>query len=209
MNLIKDFSKDYNLTIIEDCAEALGAKYDNKYVGTFGDIGCFSFFGNKIITTGEGGMCVTNDKKSYERMKFFRNNCADTNKNNRYWHSEVGYNYRMSNLNAAFGLAQLENIDKILNEKKRIHNTYSKYFLRLKRDNKLLEKNISSPCIITILVENSNQVIKYLKNNLFIVYECKGDLYNRGFQISLYGLDRTDENITELIKLLNKTFKKN
>ena len=112
MEPILKLSKKYNLKIIEDCAEAHGAKYKGKVVGSIGDIGCFSFYGNKIMTTGEGGMVTTNDSSIAERIKLLRDHGMSPL--NRYWHDEVGYNYRMTNIQAAIGIAQLESInDKI------------------------------------------------------------------------------------------------
>lgn len=122
MDKIIKISKKYNLKIIEDCAEAHGATFKERKVGSFGDIGCFSFYGNKIITTGEGGMCVTNNKDMYEKMKILRDH--GMSKNRRYWHVEIGYNYRMTNLQAAIGLAQLERIDMIHKNRKEYEISY-------------------------------------------------------------------------------------
>jgi len=118
MDKIKEIAKEHDLFIIEDCAEAIGSKYKNKYVGTFGDISAFSFFGNKTITTGEGGMIVTNDKTLYERAVHLKG--QGLAKYREYWHDIIGYNYRMTNICAAIGLAQLEQIDKIINKKRQI-----------------------------------------------------------------------------------------
>ena len=112
MNSICSLCKDGKIFLIEDCAQAHGATYNNKKVGSFGDIGCFSFFGNKIITTGEGGMCVTNSEELRDKMRILRDHGMDPDR--RYIHNVVGYNYRMTNIQAALGVAQLENIDKSL-----------------------------------------------------------------------------------------------
>lgn len=122
MDPIMDIASKHNLYVIEDCAEAHGATYNGKKVGSFGDIGCFSFFGNKVITTGEGGMCVTNNNDLDEKMRVLRDHGMDKNK--KYHHDVVGYNYRMTNLQAAIGLAQLERIDKIHNNRRKFENTY-------------------------------------------------------------------------------------
>ena len=122
MDKLVEISKKHNIFLIEDCAEAIGTMYKGKYVGTFGDISTFSFFGNKTITTGEGGMVVTNDETLYDRSVHFKG--QGLAKHREYWHDVIGYNYRMTNICAAIGLAQLENIDNVLIEKKRVADTY-------------------------------------------------------------------------------------
>ena len=122
MDAIMKIAKKYNLKVIEDCAEAHGAMYDGKKVGSFGDIGCFSFFGNKVITTGEGGMCTTNNLELDEKMRVLRDH--GMSKTKRYWHDVVGYNYRMTNLQAAIGLAQLERIEDIHKNRRKYENNY-------------------------------------------------------------------------------------
>ena len=111
MDRIIEIAKKHNLYIIEDCAEAHGADYKGKPVGCIGDIGCFSFYGNKIITTGEGGMCVTNNETLYKRMDFLKNQAFSEI---RFIHNAVGYNYRMTNIQAAIGLAQLEKAEILI-----------------------------------------------------------------------------------------------
>ena len=122
MDSLVAICKEYNLFLIEDCAEAIGTMYKGKHVGTFGDISTFSFFGNKTITTGEGGMVVTNDETLHDRSVHFKG--QGLAKHRQYWHDVIGYNYRMTNICAAIGLAQLENIEKVLIEKKRVADTY-------------------------------------------------------------------------------------
>ena len=112
MDEIRDIAKQHKLLIIEDCAEALGAKYNGERVGIMGDIGCFSFFGNKIITTGEGGMCITNNDELAERMRILRDH--GMNRTKKYWYDLLGFNYRMTNMQAAVGVAQLEQLDDLL-----------------------------------------------------------------------------------------------
>jgi perosamine synthetase len=125
MDEINKIAKKYNLKVIEDAAEAHGAEVCGKKVGGLGDVGIFSFYGNKIITSGEGGMITTNDKKLYERMKYLRDHAMSKEK--RYWHTEIGFNYRMTNLQAALGLAQLERIEELLNKKREIFEWYKEY----------------------------------------------------------------------------------
>lgn len=122
MDKIMKIAKKYNLYVIEDCAEAHGAKFKGRKVGSFGNIGCFSFFANKIITTGEGGMCVTNSKELYSKICVLKDH--GMNKSKKYWHDEVGYNYRMTNLQAAIGVAQLERIEDILEKRSLVEKNY-------------------------------------------------------------------------------------
>lgn len=125
MTRIKSIAKKYHLFLVEDAAEAHGAKCGEKYVGCFGDVGCFSFFGNKIITSGEGGICVTNNRRIAERIRTLRDHGMDPRK--KYWHSHVGYNYRMTNLQAALGMAQLERVHQILDRKKALADRYNEF----------------------------------------------------------------------------------
>jgi len=111
MDPIKEIAKKHKLWIVEDAAEAHGAEYKGKKVGSIGDIGCFSFYGNKILTTGEGGMCVTNNKKLAERARLLRNHAFIEP---RFLHNELGFNYRMTNVQAAIGLAQLERAEELV-----------------------------------------------------------------------------------------------
>jgi perosamine synthetase len=122
MSAIMAIAERHNLFVIEDCAEAHGAEFEGAKVGCFGDISCFSFFGNKIITTGEGGMCLTNSQSLDKKMRQLRDHGMSVDK--RYWHDVVGYNYRMTNLQAAIGCAQLERIETILAEREKIEKEY-------------------------------------------------------------------------------------
>ncbi len=116
MDAINEIAKECGLYVIEDAAEAHGAEYKGKKVGSLGNCGIFSFYGNKIITTGEGGMITTNDEKIYERAKFLRDHAMSKEK--RYWHTEIGYNYRITNIQAALGLAQTERIEELIQKKR-------------------------------------------------------------------------------------------
>ena len=126
---IVNFCKKKNIKIVEDAAEALGTFYlrgklKNKHAGTIGDIGCLSFNGNKIITSGGGGMIITNDKKLAEKCKYLSTQA--TNDSIIYKHDDIGYNYRLTNIQAAVGVAQLEKIQLFIKKKKDIYNFYKK-----------------------------------------------------------------------------------
>ena len=126
MEEIMKIARDKNLLVIEDCAEAPGALVNGKKVGTFGDIGCFSFFGNKIMTTGEGGMCITNNDGLAERMRILRDH--GMNRQKKYSYDLLGFNYRMTNMQAAVGLAQLEQLDGLLAARDKIYSAYKSAF---------------------------------------------------------------------------------
>jgi perosamine synthetase len=122
MAAIEKIAKKHKLAVIEDCAEAMGSLYSGRAVGTFGDAGSFSFFGNKMVTTGEGGMILFKSKTAADRAKILRDH--GMSKERRYWHLEVGYNYRLTNLQAAIGVAQLEQFETILKKKLKIAAGY-------------------------------------------------------------------------------------
>lgn len=125
MTALQDLCSKYRLFLIEDCAEAIGSQYDGKMCGTFGDIAAFSFFGNKTITTGEGGMVTSSSKTLMDKVRKLKNQGLSGRE---YWHDEIGYNYRMTNICAAIGLAQLEQIEAIISKKLQIANTYREAF---------------------------------------------------------------------------------
>ena len=136
---IKSFAKKKRLFVIEDCAEALGSKYKKRKVGLDGNGSTFSFFPNKLITTGEGGMVVFKQLKDALKAKILLNQGRSKTKN--YWHDYAGYNFRMTNLQAAVGVAQLKKINYFLKMRKKIFSNY----------NKLFEKNIN----IKLLPQNN------------------------------------------------------
>lgn len=122
MDSIMAFAAKNNLFVVEDCAEALGSYYKGKPVGTFGDAATYSFFGNKTITTGEGGMLLFKDAKVAQKAMVLRDH--GMSKDKRYWHEFVGYNYRLTNLQAAVGVAQFERLEQFVKAKRKIANTY-------------------------------------------------------------------------------------
>lgn len=122
MHPIMELAGKFGLAIVEDAAEAHGAEYHGRRAGGIGTIGCFSFYANKIVTTGEGGMVVTNDAHLAERARSLRNLCF--RREQRFLHTELGYNFRMTNLQAAIGLAQVDRIDDHLTRKRRMAALY-------------------------------------------------------------------------------------
>jgi len=123
---IVELARQYELAVIEDAAEALGAKYEGKPVGSLGDLACFSFNGNKIITTGGGGMIVTDDERLAERARYLTTQAKDDP--DEYVHHEIGHNYRMPNVLAAIGCAQLECLPEYVYVKRQIAGQYARAF---------------------------------------------------------------------------------
>jgi perosamine synthetase len=166
MGEILKIAKKNNLFVIEDCSEAIGSRYKNNLVGTFGDIATFSFYGNKTITTGEGGMVVTNNFNFFKKCIHLKN--QGLVKNREYWHDVIGYNYRMTNICAAIGLAQLEQIDNFILKKKKISEIYKKNL----NDLPLIVHKEKKNCFhtywaVTILLDNfleKNKLRKYLQS---------------------------------------------
>jgi perosamine synthetase len=122
MTQLTRICRENGLLLIEDCAEAFGSSYAEQPVGTFGDIATFSFFGNKTITTGEGGMVVAKEPELVDRVRHLKGQGVSQVKE--YWHDVLGFNYRMSNISAAIGLAQLEKVDTILEKKRCVAEWY-------------------------------------------------------------------------------------
>jgi perosamine synthetase len=119
---IAEFAAKRGIAVVEDCAEAHGARYDGRPVGQFGDVNCFSFYANKIVTTGEGGMCLTNSARLADQLRILRDHGITPNRS--YWHERVGFNYRITNLQAAIGHSQLWRIDDTLARNKRVALLY-------------------------------------------------------------------------------------
>ena len=124
---LSQLCKKYNIRLIEDASEALGSKYNKKHLGTYGDIGILSFNGNKIITTGAGGALMTNNLKTYKNADHLSQNAKITHRW-KYEYNDLGYNFKMPNLNAALGLAQIERLKRYITSKKKLFNMYKKIF---------------------------------------------------------------------------------
>jgi perosamine synthetase len=174
MDKIVKIAADHDLNLLEDCAEAHGAEYRNKKTGSFGIISCFSFYGNKIITTGEGGICLTDDRKLAEKMKILRDH--GMNPDRKYWHDVIGFNYRMTNLQAAIGVAQLRKIDHLIERKRTIARLYAEQLKELPSVTPAPEmpwaKNVY--WLYSVLVEET------LRNKLLDIFE-KQDIEVRPF----------------------------
>ncbi|MBR9706799.1 DegT/DnrJ/EryC1/StrS aminotransferase family protein [Candidatus Pacearchaeota archaeon] len=136
MNSIKGLAKENDLSVIEDAAEAIGAVYRGKKVGSLSDIGCFSFYNNKIISTGEGGMCLTDNQELNGKLKLLRSQGKVKNEDlkgddfieKKYYHEMLGFNYRMTDLQAAIGISQMKKIDDNLKSRKRVAKIYENEF---------------------------------------------------------------------------------
>jgi perosamine synthetase len=130
MNPILRLARKYKLFVIEDAAEAHGAEYKGRKVGGIGDIGCFSFYANKIITTGEGGIVITNDKKIADKARLLKDLAFLPKK--RFLHLDIGFNYRMTNIQAAIGVAQLKNINKFIKARRSNAKFYNRFLKGIK-----------------------------------------------------------------------------
>ena len=167
MDKLGQIIKKKNWVLIEDCAEALGSYFGKKRLGEYGECAIFSFFGNKTLSTGEGGMIISKKKKIIDYCKFLKSHSMSTKK--RYWHTEVGYNYRMTNIVAAIGVGQIKELQKTIRKKNLLHEKYKKSLSDLpiifQEKNKeqllwvtsILFKNISDKEKIAELLD-SNQV---------------------------------------------------
>lgn len=156
MDKIMDIAKKHNLFVIEDATEALGSEYKGRMIGTIGHIGCFSFNGNKLITTGAGGMLVSNTDDYADRAKFLSTQTKVVLENKAFYHPEVGYNFRMPNLLAAFGVAQLENIEEFLQIKRSNAEYYNKLLMNIKGVTLPVEKEGAKNCfwLYSVVIED-------------------------------------------------------
>jgi perosamine synthetase len=180
---IKKFCKNKKIFLIEDCAEAFGTTLNKKHVGTFGDVGTFSFFGNKTITTGEGGMCITNNFNLAKNLKILRDHGMDPKK--KYWHIIKGYNHRITNLQATIGISQIKQVKKIFSLRKRIYDQYTN---KLKFENFFnnieVDKNMKP--IMWYFPFTLNKKFKFQKQDLLIFLK-KNSIETRNF---FYPLDQ-------------------
>lgn len=161
LNYLVKFCRRKNFYLIEDCAESIGSSYSNKLVGKFGDAATFSFYGNKTITTGEGGMIFFKKNALNEKARILRDHGMSQQR--RYYHDIVGYNYRLTNMQAAIGCAQFERLDKIINEKIKIAKEYKKHLKQIKnitfQKDESLSKNTFWAVALQIKVKNPVSLI--------------------------------------------------
>lgn len=172
MDKVMAIAKKYNLYVIEDATEALGSEYKGKKAGTIGDIGCFSFNGNKLITTGAGGMFVTNNEEWGKRAKYLSTQTKTILENGAFYHEEIGYNYRMPNILAAMGVAQLEKVEEYLEIKIEHAKLYNELLKDAKGITIPVEKQNTKNCfwLYSILIEDNyfitrDEVMGKLKEN--------------------------------------------
>ena len=164
MDEVVSFAKTYDLKIIEDAAQAIGIKWDGKHAGTFGEVGSFSFFADKTLTTGEGGMVVTNDKSIYEKLLYIRN--QGRLDRGSFIHPEIGYNFRMTDLQSAIGLVQFDKLNEIITKKTTILETYKKYLNSSIKIIEPLDKSNHIPFRVCILIPGgSEKLMTYMKEN--------------------------------------------
>lgn len=172
MDRVCEIAKKYNLYVIEDATESLGTTYKGKMSGTIGDIGCFSFNGNKLITTGAGGMMVTNNSAVGERAKYLSNQTKTITENGGMYHKEIGFNFRMPNILAAMGVAQLEQVPEYLEVKRRNARLYNELLSDTKgiRLTKVSEDVDNCYWLYSIIVEDDfkvsrDELLKILNEN--------------------------------------------
>lgn len=164
---IKTLAKKYKLYLIEDSAEALGAEYKNKKIGSFGIVSCFSFYANKLITTGEGGMVVTNNQTLAVKIRSLSDMSYSLKK--RFLHTSLGFTYRMTNMQAALGLAQLENVEQLSIKKRQIAQIYNKLLSNLPSLKLPVEKKWAknSYWVYGVLIKSSKINRDKLRKKLF------------------------------------------
>lgn len=187
MEKICEIASRNSIYVVEDCAEAHGAEWKNKKVGSFGIISCFSFFGNKVVTTGEGGMCVTDSKELNDKMRILRDH--GMSKERKYYHEVVGYNYRMTNLQAAIGAAQVERIEVILEWREKLEKQYRKVLSKmpeiiLQKNDLPNRKKITWLVSILVSEEKRDELLIVLKNHgvdvrAFFIPLSEMDIYKK------------------------------
>lgn len=218
MDAIMGIAKKYNLFVIEDACPAIGSYYGSKHAGSFGDFGCFSFHGAKIMTTGFGGMLVTNKKDLYDRMIHLADHGEDKSLPYRFWQTDIGYTFDLPNINCALGLAQLERIEEFVAKKRQIFDWYQhrlelpmNYEQSYARTNKWLS---------SIIVEDRDKIMTHLKEegidtrpfffpiSMFPMYK-EQDTPNAHYAglhgINLpSGIQRTEEDIDFICKVIKE-----
>ena len=173
MDAIEAIAKRHNLYVVEDAAESHGAEYKGRKAGSCSDLACFSFFANKNVTTGEGGMVVTNNRELYDRLRYHKNMCFPLDGPRNYMHADIGFNYRMSNVVAAIGLAQTEKADVYKSLRMRNNAYYRQYLCDVPgiQFQALLEEYVNVAWMNAIVVapkmygHTKDELIAFLKEN--------------------------------------------
>lgn len=191
MDRIREVAEKHDLAIIEDAAEAHGAEYKGKKTGSLSTISCFSFYGNKILTTGEGGMCLTDNEELAEKIRFLKDHGMSQEK--RYFHSQIGYNYRLTNIQAAIGLAQLERIEQTIEIKRKNAKFYNSLLEDVKGITLSVEESWAKNVywMYSILVEKD---YKLKRDELMAALKNKG-VDTRPFFIPLHKMPYLDERL--------------
>ena len=227
---IISISKKYDIPIIEDAAEALGSKYKNQSLGTFGDIGIFSFNGNKIITTSSGGAILSKNKEFIKQAKFLATQAREDQPH--YEHKEIGYNYRMSNVCAAIGLGQLEVLETRVVKRRYIHDFYKNKLSKIESIKFLndIDGFYSNRWLTTIALEENSKInnekirLELHKNNIesrplwkpmhlqpvFNTYQAftngvSEDLFNRGLCLPS-GSNMSDQDLTRVVDIIKNLY---
>jgi perosamine synthetase len=202
---LKDFLINKKIVIIEDCAEAHGAMEDNDKVGSIGDIGCFSFYSNKIIASGEGGICTTSSEEIFNRINYYKNQTFNNGPIKTFIHNDIGYNYRMSDLHCAIAFSHLEEIDYILEKRWEILNKY-KYFLDDYLDAfQIQKKSVQTVNWITTFELNNSKLnfrddlVKFLINKNIEVRQFFAPMNNQPIFINMGGRISGSLRVSELV----------
>lgn len=223
---IISISKKYDIPLVEDAAEALGSKYKNQPLGTFGDIGIFSFNGNKIITTSSGGAILSKNKEFIKKAKFLATQAREDQPH--YEHKEIGYNYRMSNVCAAIGLGQLEVLETRVVKRRYIHDFYKNKLSNIESIKFLndIDGFYSNRWLTTIVLEENSEInsekirLELQKNNIesrplwkpmhlqpiFNTYQAltngvSEDLFNRGLCLPS-GSNMSDQDLNRVVDII-------
>lgn len=229
MDQIMKIADAYGIPVIEDAAESLGSMYQGKHTGTFGNIGVFSYNGNKLLTTSGGGMIVTDDKEMADYMRFLSTQAKDPMPY--YWHTDIGYNYRLSNVLAAIGIGQMEVIEDRIKSTRRINQIYQKelgdYFLSFQYERERDRSNRWLTCVLLKPEHNPQDLIDHLeKSNIEsrriwcpihiqpaytpsrkYINGTSETLFNHGICLPS-GTSMTDEDIYRVINEIKKFFSK-
>lgn len=191
MNAINDIAKKYDLIVIEDVAEAAFSKQNNHYAGTLGDVGCFSFQATKTLTMGEGGAVIFSAPDDDKRARVIRSHGMTAEKP--YWHIEVGHNFRLTNMQAAFGFAQLEKLNDIIYHKKRVYQRYKDKLSHLNGISMQQFTANTEPVIWAVAVVIDSEILRISRDNIRALLSANGIETRAGFysfdEMPLYSSD--------------------